>query len=79
MVPAARCPPVCGGPGIGQRLLSANLEREDATGAPAYPDAGDELVRLYERFGFGVRTRFEPAGGPTVNGMWRQPGASSPG
>jgi GNAT superfamily N-acetyltransferase len=60
------------GRGLGQRLLSANLERVDAAGAPAYLEASDELVPLYERFGFRVLKRFALDGGPTVNGMWRE-------
>lgn len=65
--------PAHGGRGIGQDLLSANLERVDSEAAAAYLEAGDELVGLYERFGFRVRSRFHLAGGPTVNGMWREP------
>lgn len=65
--------PAYSGRGIGQRLLSANLERLDAAGAAAYLEASDQLVPLYERFGFQVRTRFELSGGPSVNGMWREP------
>jgi len=67
--------PTYGGRGIGQRLLSANLERVDAAGAPAYLEASDELVPLYERFGFQVLRRFALDDGPTVNGMWREPEA----
>ena len=67
------------GHGIGQRLLAANLERVDAAGAAAYLEAGDELVPLYERFGFRVRGRFDLDDGPTVNGMWREPGPASSG
>jgi GNAT superfamily N-acetyltransferase len=62
------------GRGLGQRLLSANLTRVDAAGAPAYLEAADELVPLYQRFGFLVIERFALAGGLTVNGMWREPG-----
>jgi GNAT superfamily N-acetyltransferase len=60
------------GRGLAQRLLSANLERVDAAGAPAYLEAADELVSFYEGFGFRVLTRFALDGGPTVNGMWRE-------
>jgi GNAT superfamily N-acetyltransferase len=61
------------GGGVGRRLLSANLDRVDAEGAAAYLEASDELVPVYERFGFRVRTRFDLAGGPTVNCLWREP------
>jgi ribosomal protein S18 acetylase RimI-like enzyme len=59
------------GRGEGQRLLRWNLDRIDAAGEPAYLEAEDGLVPLYERFGFRVLTRFELADGPTVNCMWR--------
>jgi ribosomal protein S18 acetylase RimI-like enzyme len=61
------------GHGHGRHLLRANLERLDAQAAPAYLEAADELVPLYDRFGFRVTTRFALDGGPTVNGMWRDP------
>lgn len=61
------------GRGHGQRLLRSNLDRLDAMAAPAYLEAADELVPLYERFGFRVTSRFDLADGPTVNGMWRDP------
>ena len=65
------------GKGHGQRLLRSNLDRLDAEGAAAYLEAADELVPLYQRFGFQVRSRFEIEDGPTVNGMWRE--STSPG
>ena len=71
--------PAAAGRGVGKTLLSANLGRVDATGSAAYLEASDELVPLYERFGFRVRTRFVLTDGPTVNGMWREPGAPEPG
>ena len=64
------------GRGHGQRLLRSNLHRLDAEDAPAYLEAADELVPLYERFGFRVLHRFELDRGPTVNGMWRDPDRS---
>jgi GNAT superfamily N-acetyltransferase len=67
------------GRGVGQRLLAANLGQVDAAGAPAYLEAGDELVPLYERFGFRTLKRFALTDGPTVNGMWREPRADGPG
>jgi GNAT superfamily N-acetyltransferase len=71
--------PTYSGRGIGQRLLSANLERVDAAGAPAYLEASDELVPLSARHGFRVLRKFTPDDGPTVNGMWREPGAPATG
>ena len=59
------------GSGLGQRLLRSNLRVIDQEGAAAYLEAGDELVALYRRFGYHVISRFDLAGGPTVNGMWR--------
>jgi GNAT superfamily N-acetyltransferase len=67
------------GRGVGQRLLAANLGQVVAAGAPAYLEAGDELVPLYERFGFRTLKRFALTDGPTVNGMWREPRADGPG
>ena len=64
------------GRGVGQRLLTANLAEIDVVGAPAYVEASDELVTLYERFGFRRVHRFALEGGPTVNGMWREPPVS---
>jgi len=64
------------GRGVGQRLLTANLAEIDVLGVPAYLEASDELVTLYERFGFRRLHRFALEGGPTVNGMWREPPAS---
>ena len=65
--------PAHAGRGAGQRLLSANLDQVDAEGAAAYLEASDDLVPLYERFGFRVSTRFALRDGPSVNGMWRDP------
>ncbi|HEX3296665.1 MAG TPA: GNAT family N-acetyltransferase [Nocardioides sp.] len=70
--------PTYSGRGIGQRLLSTNLERVDEAGVPAYLEASDELVPLYARHGFRVLRRFALDDGPTVNGMWREPGAPAP-
>jgi GNAT superfamily N-acetyltransferase len=67
--------PAYSGRGIGQRLLSANLRQVDADGAAAYLEAADELVPLYERYGFRVLGRFDVDDGPTVNCMWRAPTA----
>jgi ribosomal protein S18 acetylase RimI-like enzyme len=58
---------------IGQRLLSANLADMDSRGAAAYLEASDELVPLYERFGFRLRHRFDLGRRVTVNAMWRDP------
>ena len=61
----------------GQRMLSANLEHVDAARAAAYLEARDELVPLYERFGFRLLSRFALSDGPTVNRMWREAGATA--
>jgi ribosomal protein S18 acetylase RimI-like enzyme len=66
------------GLGVGQRLLVDNLRQVDAQGEAAYLEAGDELVGLYQRFGFQVRRRFQLSDGPTVNTMWRDPRPASP-
>lgn len=66
------------GQGIGQRLLRANLAELDRGGHAAYLEAADELVPLYRRFGFRVTSRFDLAGGPTVNTMWRDPAGYGP-
>jgi GNAT superfamily N-acetyltransferase len=59
--------------GHGQALLAHDLALIDAEGAAAYLDTSDELVPLYERFGF-VRTGgFELPDGPRTNTMWRDP------
>lgn len=71
--------PVHHGRGAGQRLLSANLGLVDAAGVPAYLEASDELVPLYQRFGFRVLEHFTLTDGPAVNGMWREPEAGRPG
>jgi ribosomal protein S18 acetylase RimI-like enzyme len=61
------------GRGLGQALLRSNLDRVDAAGRPAYLEAADELVPMYQRFGFRVLERFDLDAGPTVNCMWRKP------
>jgi ribosomal protein S18 acetylase RimI-like enzyme len=61
------------GRGLGKRLLRSGLDRVDAAGTPAYLEAADELVPMYQRFGFRVLARFELDGGPTVNCLWREP------
>ena len=63
--------PVHFGRGVGQRLLWANLEQIDAADSPAYLEARDELVPLYERFGFTPAnvpssTYLEIRPGPTI-------------
>ncbi len=61
------------GSGLGQRLLRSNLRFIDHAGEAAYLEARDELVALYQRFGYQVISRFDLTGGLTVNGMWRDP------
>jgi predicted GNAT family N-acyltransferase len=63
--------PSVAGQGIGLGLLRHTLALIDATGAPAYLQADDDLVSLYERFGFQVVRRFVLPDGPPVNSMWR--------
>ena len=62
--------------GYGQKLLSANLRLLDCDGAPAYLEADDALVPLYQRYGFRVTGRFELPDGPGVNSMWRPAAAA---
>jgi predicted GNAT family N-acyltransferase len=57
--------------------LRSNLAQLDLAGQAAYLEASDELVAFYQRFGFAQTGRFELAGGPTVNSMWREPGTSA--
>ena len=63
--------PTVAGQGIGLRLLRHTLALIDAAGAPAYLEAADDLVPLYERFGFAVVEAFVLPDGPSVNTMWR--------
>ena len=71
--------PAYAGRGLGRRLLSANLEQVDAEGMPAYLEASDDLVPLYERFGFRLLRRFVLSDGPAVNGLWRDPAPTEAG
>jgi len=61
------------GLGLGQRLLRSTLDHVDLAGSPAYLEAADDLVPMYQRFGFRVLERFDLDAGPTVNCMWRKP------
>jgi GNAT superfamily N-acetyltransferase len=64
------------GRGTGAALLSPVLRRCDETGVPAYLEATSERNRaLYLRYGFRDRHRIELPDGPTLWGMWREPGA----
>lgn len=63
--------PALAGRGIGSRLLRHTLAQVDATGRPAYLEAADHLVPMYERFGFELVESFRLPHGPQVNGMWR--------
>jgi ribosomal protein S18 acetylase RimI-like enzyme len=64
--------PGSAGRGIGQRLLSANLAQLDQRGAAAYLETRDELVPLYERFGFRRRHLLDLGRHLTVTTMWRE-------
>ena len=63
--------------GVGSRLLAPVLARCDATGTPAYLEAGTvDNRRLYERHGFDTVGEISlPDGGPLVWRMWREPAA----
>ena len=62
------------GRGLGARLLTAVLDRCDATGVPAYLEATSHgNRRLYERHGFEVTGRITVPRGPTLWPMWRAP------
>lgn len=63
--------PAYAGAGYGQRLLAHTLRLLDVEGAPAYLDCADNLVRLYERFGFRRTGSVVLPDGPRSNGMWR--------
>ena len=56
---------------IGVGLLRHTLTLIDAARAPAYLEAADDLVTLYERFGFSLVEALVLPDGPTVNTMWR--------
>ena len=61
--------------GLGSQLLSSVLARCDATGTPAYLEAGTvDNRRLYERHGFDTIDEITlPDDGPPVWLMWREP------
>ena len=63
--------PAVSGRGIGLGLLRHALALIDAADAPAYLEAADDLVPVYERFGFRVVGAFVLPDGPTVRTMWR--------
>ena len=63
------------GRGAGSELLQPVLERCDADGLPAYLESSSARnVSFYERHGFRVQWEAAPDGGPTLRGMWREPG-----
>jgi GNAT superfamily N-acetyltransferase len=62
------------GRGLGGQLLTAVLDRCDATGTPAYLEATSPANRrLYEHHGFHVVSRLTVPRGPTLWPMWRDP------
>ncbi len=65
--------PAMRGRGLGSSILEATLAQVDATGLPAYLDnSNPRNTRLYERFGFKVRSEYRPrADAPPIWGMWR--------
>lgn len=65
--------PVYAGLGIGRRLLAHSLSVIDREGAAAYLDCADDLMPLYERFGFRAIGSVVLPDGPRSNGMWREP------
>ena len=66
--------------GLGSRLLAPVLARCDATGTPAYLEAGTvDNRRLYQRHGFTTVGELTlPDNGPPVWLMWRAPAPHSP-
>ena len=64
--------------GLGSQLLTSVLDRCDATGTPAYLEAGTvDNRRLYQRHGFEIIDEITlPDGGPPVWLMWRDPAPS---
>jgi GNAT superfamily N-acetyltransferase len=60
--------------GLGSALLDRHHRRLDQAGLPAYLEANDPRNRdLYLRHGYRVRSVIQPAGGPPLWGMWREP------
>ena len=70
--------PAHAGRGYGRQLLKHNLAIVDAEYAAAYLDCADEMVPLYERFGFRVIGSIDLPDGPRSNGMWRPPHPVAP-
>ncbi len=64
--------------GLGSQLLAPVLARCDATGTPAYLEAGTvDNRRLYQRHGFeAIEEITLPDNGPPVWLMWREPAAT---
>jgi len=60
------------GQGLGMGLLTENLARIDALGAPAYLESSNPAnIRRYERVGFAAHERITIATGHVVTTMWR--------
>jgi GNAT superfamily N-acetyltransferase len=67
------------GHGYGMRLLAANLEEIDATGAPAFLETPNPSnVPRYERVGFRVDSEVELLAGIRSTQMWRPPTSDRP-
>jgi ribosomal protein S18 acetylase RimI-like enzyme len=59
--------PAARGSGLGSAVVEAGLALARADGVPALLETSNASnVRWYERFGFAIRRRLEPAGAPTV-------------
>lgn len=65
--------PRSGGRGLGRQLLAHNLSLIDREGAPAFLDCADDLMPLYEAFGFRRTGSVVLDDGLRSNGMWRLP------
>jgi len=65
--------PARAGHGWGRQLLRHSLSSIDAEAMPSYLDCADELVPLYQRFGFHVVGSLVLPDGPRSSGMWRPP------
>jgi ribosomal protein S18 acetylase RimI-like enzyme len=66
--------PEARGRGLASALISETLAQADAEGMPAFLETADTAkVGFYRRFGFELTGQAKlPAGGPTLNLMWRE-------
>jgi GNAT superfamily N-acetyltransferase len=75
-LPAVGVRPEWQGKGLGSALLRPMLERCDRERSPAYLEAtAPRNKACYERLGFEVTHELTFPKGPTMFGMWREPGA----